>query len=79
MPWMYNRHANTQNTYNQAAQSHNVPPPRDLLADGVAHHLVEVGDAVPRQVVELAPQELPEEGDGRLRVLALELGVHLFV
>lgn len=53
------------------------PPPGDLLADGVPHHLVEIWHAVPREVVKLAPEELAHEGDGRLRVLALELGVDL--
>ena len=50
--------------------------PGDLPADGVSHHPVKVGNAVPRQVVELAPQELSQQGDGRLGVL-LHLGVHL--
>ena len=32
---------------------------------------------MPRQVVKLAPEELPHERDGRLGVLPLQLGVHL--
>lgn len=45
-----------------------------LFADGVAEHFVEVGDGVAVQVVELAPEELADEGDGWLGVL-LGLGV----
>ena len=69
----------TRQAGRQAGSEHrDAPPPGDLLADGVAHHLVEVGHAVPGQVVELAPEQLAQKGDGRLGVLALELRVHLF-
>lgn len=42
--------------------------PRDLLADGVAHHAVEVWREDALNVEELAPQQLADERDGRLGV-----------
>ena len=59
------------------AKQRRVALPRDLLADGVAFHAVEVGRAVAAYVVELAPEQLAVQRDGRLRVLA-SLGVDLW-
>ena len=52
------------------AEQRRIALPRDLLADGVAFHTVEVGRAVAAHVVELAPEQLAVQRDGRLRVLA---------
>ena len=43
--------------------------PVDLLAQRIAHHLVEVGGLGADAVEELAPQQLPYQGHWRLRVL----------
>eukprot|EP00964_Phaeocystis_antarctica_P034066 scaffold19370_cov56-Phaeocystis_antarctica.AAC.4 len=58
------------------AEQGRVTLPWDLLADGVALHTVEVRRAVAAHVVELAPEQLAVQRDGRLRVLA-RLGVDL--
>ena len=54
-------------------QSLLVPRPRDLSADAVTLHLVKVGRAGRRQVIKLAPQQLPLQTLRRFTVFSLEL------